>query len=243
MLNCSEETKEMLSADTHRVINDLRDELAQLPQALSGGLSSAPEEALDPLVTSLLALSGLTQESMIRSFGWRFLEMGRRLERTLQCTALLRALLCPALEESDQEQIVETVLLTTEVLITYRRRYRARPMLAQGLSLMLLDKTNPRSLHYQVDLLRQHIEQLQARDRSPTLSEEHRCVLEALTLIQLSQPEVLANAVDGVRTALDERLARVQTLLSQAANAISARYFAHRAGPQQLINTRWSEEP
>lgn len=243
MLNCSEETKEMLSADTHRVINDLRDDLEQLPRALRSGLASAPEEALDPLVTTLLALSGLTQESMIRGFGWRFLEMGRRLERTLQSTALMRALLSPALESSDQEQIVETVLLTTEVLITYRRRYRTRPMLSHGLTLILLDKTNPRSLHYQVDLLRQHIEQLQSRERSPALSEEHRSILEALTLVQLSQPEQLTSASDGVRAALDERLGRVQALLSNAANAISGRYFAHRAGPQQLVNTSWSEEP
>lgn len=243
MLSCCEETKEMLSADTHRVINDLRDELAQLPQALRNGLSSAPEEALDPLVTSLLALSGLTQESMIRGFGWRFLEMGRRLERTLQSTALLRALLSPALDSADQEQVIETVLLTTEVLITYRRRYRTRPMLAHGLTLIMLDKTNPRSLHYQVDLLRQHIEQLQSRDLTPTLTEEHRCVLEALTLVQLSQPDALGNAEDGVRTELDKHLTRIQTLLCSAANAISGRYFAHRTDPQQLVKASWSEEP
>ena len=244
MLNCSEETKEMLSADTHRVINDLRDELESLPLNLGNGLAAAPEEALDPLVTTLLALSGLTQESMIRGFGWRFLEMGRRLERTLQSTALLRALLVPALNDSDQEQVVETVLLTSEVLITYRRRYRTRPMLNHGLTLIMLDKTNPRSLHYQIDLLRQHIEQLQSRERSPVLSDEHRAILEALTLVQLSRPEELAEAGDNeLREALDTRLARIQTLLCTAANAISDRYFDHRSGPQQLVQTGWSEEP
>ncbi|WP_432696144.1 circularly permuted type 2 ATP-grasp protein [Marinobacterium sp. YM272] len=245
MLNCSEETKEMLSADTHRVINDLRDELAQLPQLLGNGLSVAPEEALDPLVTSLLALSGLTQESMIRGFGWRFLELGRRLERTLQSTALLRAMLVPVLEDSEQEQVIETVLLTTEVLITYRRRYRTRPQLDHGLTLIMLDKTNPRSLHYQVDLLRQHIEQLQSRESSPVLTEEHRCILEALTLVQLSRPAELAvdSEDSGVRDALNKRLARVQTLLSSVATAISDRYFDHRSGPQQLVQTGWSEEP
>lgn len=243
MLNCTEETKEMLSADTHRVINDLRDELERLPQMFGNGLSSAPEEALDPLVTSLLAMSGLNQESMIRGFGWRFLEMGRRLERALQSAALLRALLVPVLEESAEEQVVETVLLTTEVLITYRRRYRTRPELQHGLTLIMLDRTNPRSLLYQVDLLRQHIDQLMTRDNTPVLSEEHRCVLEALTLLQLSRPEELAAPHDsGVRQALDERLARIQTLLSNAASLIGDRYFDHRGGPQQLVRTNWDEE-
>ena len=244
MLNCTEETKEMLSADTHRVINDLRDALSQLPAQLRNGLTAAPEEALDPLVTTLLALSGLTQESMIRGFGWRFLEMGRRLERTLQSTALLRALLVPVLEDSEQEQVVETVLLTSEVLITYRRRYRTRPLLDQGLTLIMLDKTNPRSLHYQIDLLRQHIEQLQSRERSPVLTEEHRSILEALTLVQLTRPAELAEAADsGIREIMDERLARIQTLLCTAANAVSDRYFDHRSGPQQLVQSSWSEEP
>ncbi len=244
MLNCTEETKEMLSADTHRVINDLRDELANLPNMLGNGLNAAPEEALDPLVTSLLALSGLTQESMIRGFGWRFLEMGRRLERTLQSTALLRALLVPVLEETAQEQVLETVMLSSEVLITYRRRYRSRPELTHGLTLIMLDRTNPRSLLYQVDLLRQHIDQLNATSSSQLLSEEYRCILEALTLLQLSRPNELARAQEDthVRQALDDCLARIQSLLCNTASLIGDRYFDHRREPQQLVQTGWNEE-
>ena len=68
MLSSAEESKELLSTDTMRVINDLHDELDGLDTALARGLASAPEEALDPLVTGLVALSGLMQESMVRVF-------------------------------------------------------------------------------------------------------------------------------------------------------------------------------
>jgi len=96
MLQCAEESKELMSSDTLRVINDVRDGLDSLDEALSGGLTSAPEEALDPLVTTLMALSGLAQESMIRGVGWRFMEIGRRIERGLQTVTLVRELLAGA---------------------------------------------------------------------------------------------------------------------------------------------------
>ncbi len=146
MLSCTEEAREMLSGDTHRVLSDLRDTLNDLPAQLQPDSLAAPEEALDPLITSLLALSGLSQESMIRGFGWRFLEMGRRLERTLQTTLLLRALLVPVLDDDAEEQLLEAALMCGEVLVTYRRRYRSQPELRNALVLLLLDRSNPRSL-------------------------------------------------------------------------------------------------
>ena len=69
MLASADESKELLSTDTMRVINDLRDAMDELDLALDSGLTSAPEEALDPLVTTLTALSGLMHESMVRGIG------------------------------------------------------------------------------------------------------------------------------------------------------------------------------
>ena len=124
MLGCAEEVKVLLSADTQRVINDIRDNVNQLQSSIRTDFTSAPEETLDPLVTSLLALSGLLHESIIRGFGWRFIEIGRHLERAYQTLSLIRALLVPVLEEYDEDSVLETVLLTLETLVTYRRRNR-----------------------------------------------------------------------------------------------------------------------
>ena len=112
MLFCADESKELLSSDTMRVINDIRDALSELDTTLSGDLASAPEEALDPLVTGLMALSGLAKESMVRDFGWRFMDIGRRLERGVQTTTVMRNLLVPEVPESDQKTLIHALLLS-----------------------------------------------------------------------------------------------------------------------------------
>src|SRR5690606_35203063 len=125
--------------------------------ALSGGLASAPEEALDPFVTALMALAGLTQESMVRGIGWRFMEMGRRLERGMQTTSVIQCLLVPEVSEPDQNVMIQSLLLSLEALISYRRRYRARMGVQSCLDLVMMDTNNPRSLLYQLEQLNKHV--------------------------------------------------------------------------------------
>ena len=242
MLNCAEESKELLSSDTLRVINDIRDVLDGLDQALKSGLMSAPEEALDPLVTALMALSGLAQESMIRGVGWRFMEIGRRLERGIQVIALQRVLLVEELTENDHRVVLQAMLQVLEVLITYRRRYRARLDLTHGLELTLLDTSNPRSLLYQFEQLQNHIDNLpQIGISSRELQAEQRSLLEAVTTLRLSHLVELAqvNEDSGRRDELDQLLGRLQHLLGTIGGVVSDKYFDHRVSPQQLVRAVW----
>jgi len=242
MLNSAEESKELLSSDTLRVINDVRDVMEGLDDALRGGLVSAPEEALDPLVTALMALAGLSQESMIRGTGWRFMEIGRRLERGLQTIALIRALLVVQLPDGQQAQVLQAALQVMEGLITYRRRYRARLDLAQVLELTLIDASNPRSLLYQFELLQTHIEQLpEVGISSRELQAEQRSLLEANTTLRLSHLVELARAGEetGRRDHLDQVLGRLYHLLTSIGTVVSDKYFDHRVGPQQLVRAVW----
>jgi uncharacterized alpha-E superfamily protein len=242
MLNCAEESKELLSSDTLRVINDIRDVMTGLDTALEGGLMSAPEEALDPLVTALMALSGLSQESMIRGVGWRFMEIGRRLERGLQIITLIRALLVRELADGEQATVLLAMLQVLEVLITYRRRYRARMDIAQGLELTLIDTSNPRSLIYQFEQLQAHIANLpEVGISSRELQAEQRALLEANTTLRLSHLVDLARPGDdsGRRDELDQVLSRLYHLLTSIGNVVSDKYFDHRVGPQQLVRAVW----
>lgn len=242
MLNSAEESKELLSSDTLRVINDVRDVMMGLDKALRGGLVSAPEEALDPLVTALMALSGLSQESMIRGTGWRFMEIGRRLERGLQTITLIRALLVKEVSEGEQATLLQSMLHVLEVLITYRRRYRARMDIAQGLELTLIDVSNPRSLLYQFEQLQSHISQLpQVGISSRELQAEERALLEANSTLRLSHLVDLARPGDasGRRDELDQVLGRLYHLLTTIGTVVSDKYFDHRVGPQQLVRAVW----
>lgn len=242
MINCAEESKELLSSDTLRVINDIRDGLDALEHALRGGLMSAPEEALDPLVTALMALSGLTQESMIRGVGWRFMEIGRRIERGLQTVTLLRVLLAKEVGEHEQNAVLQAMLLVLEVLITYRRRYRGKLDVVRGLELVLIDTSNPRSLLYQFEQLQSHIDQLpEVGISSRELQAEQRALLEAVSTLRLSHLVDLAKAdeKEGRRDHLDQTLVRLYHLLTTTGTAVSDKYFDHRVGPQQLVRAVW----
>ena len=243
MLNSADQSKELLSTDTLRVINDLHDELDSLDYSMAGGLASAPEEALDPLVTTLAALSGLMQESMVRGVGWRFMELGKRVERAQQIITTLRALTTPVTGETDQSTLLTTLLVSMEVLITYRRRHRNRTGVELGLELVMLDPTNPRSLLFQLEALQHHIAELpRAGKTREELEEEERALLEAVTTLKLSRlPQLLTTSTDK-REDLDRLLEQLNKLLLDFNSLVSDKHFDHRVDAQQLVTTFWGEQ-
>jgi uncharacterized circularly permuted ATP-grasp superfamily protein/uncharacterized alpha-E superfamily protein len=240
MLYCAEESKELLSSDMLRVINDIRDALSALDSTLSGNGISAPEEALDPLVTALMALAGLTQESMVRSTGWRFMEIGRRLERALQSTTIINNLVTCETNDNDENIQIYTILLSLEVLISYRRRYGARMNVSSSLDLVMKDTSNPRSLLFQLEQLNQHICALSKNNNHQhELMPEERSILEAETIIKLSLLNDMNVIHDGERLTLRNNLEKITHLLRQTSDFISDKYFDHRQSSQQLVRSVW----
>ncbi|TDG12779.1 hypothetical protein E2F43_14535 [Seongchinamella unica] len=238
MLRAAEESKESLSTDTIRVINDLRDALDNLDADLVGGLASAPEEALDPLVTALAGLSGLTQESMIRSVGWRFMDMGKRIERSLQTIATVKGLLSSVGGEMDQSVLLTAMLTSMEALMTYRRRGRERHGMELGLELVLLDRSNPRSLIFQLERLEEHLQELPTSDPAAgELDEEARALLEATSTLKLTRLPHLLQTSGSTRPEVNALMTQLAGLLREFSRFISDKHFDHRSGPQQLFTT------
>ncbi|MCP5130613.1 MAG: circularly permuted type 2 ATP-grasp protein [Pseudomonadales bacterium] len=238
MLTSAEESKELLSTDTQRVINDLQDELDSLDAALSGGLASAPEEALDPLVTGLVALSGLMQESMVRGVGWRFMELGKRVERAEQIITTLRILTTPVAGEAAKATLLTALLTTMDVLITYRRRARQRPGIALGLELVMLDPSNPRSLLFQLERLQQHLAELPGSEsNSGELEEEERALLAAVTRLKLARLAQLLEKETRTTSTMGDLLQEIEKLLLHFNTLISDKHFDHRTEAQQLVAT------
>ena len=236
MINAAEQVKEQLTSDTHRIINDLGDELDILQSSLRPGIWSAPEEALDPLVTTLLALSGLAHESMVRDYTWHFIDIGRRLERSKQLIRQLRAMFIACLNADEEEVLAEALLRSNESMMTYRRRYRSQPDIRNTLQVLLLDDMNPRSLIYQLNQLGEHLQFLPDQQAGMALYDKR--VLEATTAIKLCDiDELVSNNRDGNRTALDQLLSHIQQLLADASDSLTDRYFDHTAGPQPLVRT------
>lgn len=243
MLSSADESKELLSTDTMRVINDLRDAMEELDVALASGLTSAPEEALDPLVTALSALSGLMHESMIRGIGWRFMELGKRIERTMQIINTVRCLMTPVTDEQDQSTLLTALLVSMEVLITYRRRGRQQSGIELGLQLVLLDDSNPRSLLFQLERLQQHLVQLpKASTVEVELDEESRALLEAMTSLKLSRLPQLLDTTSESREDMEQLLLQLDTLMQEFNRILSDKHFDHRTDAQQLVTSFWGEQ-
>jgi len=213
--------RDLISLDLWRVVNML-DEWTTDP---SDG--STPAEVLDLLhrtIITLAAFGGLAAESMTRGEGWRFLDMGRRLERAVHTINLLRStLVVPAVNEGP---VLDAVLEVVDSRMTYRRRYLNSLRAAAVLDLVVEDETNPRSLASQLTDLADDVDHL-PRSSASGRSPEQRFALGALSSVRMAEPEKLA-AVDGeVRPALRELLDHVGGWLPILSDAITQQYLSH----------------
>lgn len=227
------------STDAWRIIDDMQEHWADIQQ--TSLLSSVQvQDDLDLLLTDLLALSGLNQESMTREAGWLLLDIGRRIERGLLLIGLMRSTLVPRTNQVEQHLLQEAVLLAKQSLITYRRRYRSYLQLGSVLELLLIDETNPRSLVYQFGELQEHIASLPHSGRDGRLRDEQRLVLEAHTRLRLLDPQALAEEGEdkvGRRRDLDRLLEDMQKALTATSETLTRTYFSHAQTSSQLVPT------
>jgi len=149
--------REYLSQTTWRVIAALqRDRLAAVDAVASRDQLSIVE-GLDRIVLGLAAFAGLSNESVVRGWSWRFLDLGRRLERSLLLLGLMESTLLTELPPEAAAPVYEVVLAACESLVVYRRQYRSDLRLEPMLQLLVGDETNPRSLGFQLERIGTHL--------------------------------------------------------------------------------------
>jgi len=202
------------------------------------------EDRLDHLIMQLVAFGGLSAESMTREAGWMLLDIGRRLERALGLIALLRATLVPTMDAAIHRQLMESVLMISDSLNTFRRRYRSYMHLPTVLELILMDESHPRSLAYQLDALQRHITDLPHDASRHRLGADQRCIIAAYTELRLADVAQLSRCEkkDGYCKELDVLLANLTTSLWQLSDLITETYFSHAQPPQQLAPQQQDED-
>jgi uncharacterized alpha-E superfamily protein len=190
-------------------------------------------DGLNRVVIMLAAFSGLAMESMTRGQSWRFLDMGRRLERAVTLLTLVRA---TTVRASDRERpLLEAVLEIADSGMTYRRRYLATLQTAPVVDLLLTDDTNPRSVLYQVRALVEHVRALPPLPGAGVRSPQLRLAVGAQNELELAEIE-RACAVEpgGDRPALDALLRRLGTMLPALSNSLSDSYLNHASMSRHL---------
>ncbi len=221
--------RDQLSTDTWVVLSGL----ARGLKPFGAGAAGDVPPALGALREALLAFAGLAAESMVRDAGWHFMDAGRRLERALQVARLLGACLVQVHPAATDQLVVESTLIAAESIITHRRRYRARSGVGTVLELVLLDRDNPRSLTYQLDLLAADLRRIPAE---PAVTEKlDELVLRIAARLRAAESEALAMAgADGVRHDLRVLLDNLVEELHELSAAIEAAHFVHIGTLQQL---------
>jgi len=205
--------RERLSADFWGLLVDLEGDLA-------GGANEINSEAqaleqVENALRHLAGLSGLAQENMNRVAGWRFLDMGRRIERGASTCQLARTLAHDAATIDDLDLLLDL----NDSQITYRARYLVGLALNAVRDLVMLDPFNTRSAAFQIAALKDHLAVL------PTLQEDG--ILEEPSRILLPLAAELETQDAGTLGA-DKVLAYEGAIL-RLSNAIADRFFLQGA--------------
>jgi uncharacterized circularly permuted ATP-grasp superfamily protein/uncharacterized alpha-E superfamily protein len=205
--------RERLSADFWAVLSNLESRHTERAKDL---VSEA--EALAQVETALqmlAALSGLSQENMNRGAGWRFLDIGRRIERGINSCRFTRTL-------ADNDATIDDLDLLLDLAdsqITYRARYLVGLALTPVRDMVMLDPFNTRSLAFQVFTLKDHLAAL------PTLLDDGMLEAPSKILLPLATEVETAEAsnLDIATTLAFERR------LLELSGAIADRYFLQGA--------------
>ncbi len=239
LLRSVRSVRDRLSSDTWRIINIIDGEVGSLRGITTQNLVNAMDEQ-DNLITALTAFTGLTLENMTRGRSWRFLDIGRRIERTLQITRLLQTTLAQESSEEDQVLLSDSMLTIVDSLMSYRRRYRYGIKIPELLDLVIYDENNPRSLAFQLSKLERHIASLPQENETGSRTELERLTLETATLVRLADVNRLAqvNEDSGRRETLENFLNVLNTRLPALSNALTSTYFRTAETPHQLVSLR-----
>jgi uncharacterized alpha-E superfamily protein len=168
----------------------------------------------------------------VRDAGWTMMDIGKRIERGLALSALLRATLTTARSPAAEQTITESALVVCESAVIYRRRNLGKVSVAAVADLVLFDGENPRSLVYQLERLRANLRALPGASGS---SRPERLVDEIGTRLRRLDPADLEH-VDGAgrRTELDGLLAGMHTALRELSDVITRSQLSLPGGMQPL---------
>ena len=213
--------RERMSQDNWRTLNRLHtdplfahavDTQVQAGSVLAG---------LDRIIITMMTLSGFVLDGMTRGLGWRFLSLGRRIERLMHvCTALQVGI------GADGTHSLDWLLELADSTLTYRSRYLAAPEWLAVLDLLVRDDTNPRSVAFQVKGLREYVAKLEATHGrfASDLLNPVQALLDALTPADLTPQS----------PALTQLLGQAQRAGHAAADELTLKFFTHSAARSVL---------
>lgn len=203
--------RERLSIDGFKLLGTLENQLGLRDLATVADAFEVTDRAL----ITLAAISGLAQENVNRVAGWRFLDMGRRIERAINTCRFARSFAGEKAIADDLDILLDLI----DSQITYRSRYLSGVALVPVRDMALLDPFNPRSTSFQIEQIRRHLDTL------PTLNEDG-LPEEPKRIVELFGGEIASASASDID--VSTILAFEQRML-KFADALATRYFLQRS--------------
>ncbi|RUU27804.1 circularly permuted type 2 ATP-grasp protein [Mesorhizobium sp. M6A.T.Ce.TU.016.01.1.1] len=200
--------RDRFSPDGWLALKDLSKTIHQFAMTVAPGDDAT--RAMTVILRKLAGFSGLLHENMYRFTGWRFLEIGRRLERGIQIARTLARLTRAAAPDGALDMMLEI----GDSVMTHRRQYPVQAGRRTVIDLLVLDPLNPRSILFQLERLKAEIALL------PAVGEGHMSPA-AKEILQLNTAIAIKEPSDMTAKALDD----LATEISGLYNSLAKAYF------------------
>lgn len=204
---CAGKVRDRFSTDGWAALNDLAKTARRMTTTARSGDDAA--RAMSVLLRKITGFSGLVHENMYRFSGWRFLSLGRALERADALAALLATYADPRAPDGSLDLAVEVA----DSVITHQRRYRVETSRDTVIDLLALDQDNPRALLFQIQRLRRLTSELPNAKRSGRLAELSRAIVPIESALLIADPSEIDT---GRLKELRRELARISDLIAAA---------------------------
>ncbi len=213
--------RDRFSGDAWRVLSRLRDFPGPRPEHFP---LSALQQRLHELLGVQAALIGIQTENMVRGPEWRFLNVGRRLERAQNLCHLLHSLME---HPEGLDLLLNPVLEISDSSMSYRRQFYSEPEPASVLEELLLNEQNPRSLRFNINSLLELCRGLPQLEIEEVVS-DHEVQIRRIrrTLNRKSVLQMFSRDADGRVTVRPARLRRWHGQLSSLSDSVTRQYFS-----------------
>jgi len=205
--------REVISSDMWECLNTTYNALRERERA---SRRLGPHEFFNFISGRAAMFAGLSDSTLSRDDGYRFLVLGRAIERVDMTVRLLLS----RVGDSASSPAWVSVLRAAGAHDTYLRTHRGVLDANRVVEFMLLDKLFPRSAFYSLQLAEHSLERLMtgSADRAGPAAEARRLLGRARSDLEFVRP-------DAVLDSLESRLAGLQDTCREVGEALAAQYF------------------
>lgn len=205
--------REVTSSEMWECLNTTYNALAERERAAK---RLGPHEFLSYVEGRAAMFAGLADSTLSRDDGYRFMVLGRAIERVDMTVRLLLA----RVGDSASSPAWVTVLRSAGAHDTYLRTYRGVLDASRVVEFMLLDRLFPRSIFHSLRLAEHNLDELLNRphNRLGATDEAQRLLGRARSELEFLQP-------GAVLESLEVRLAGLQKTCRDVGEALALQYF------------------